>query len=133
VTWWVVVAGLLVEFPVVRWSFRLPLRKAILADVTMNAASTILGTICLAIAGLIWEVFPGIMLYEGFHIGTFNPITWSVTFILAAVINTWIEAMVLRAGFGCRLERRRIVALFLANAVTVALAAIQLRWGPHTL
>jgi len=109
------------------------LKKAVLADVTMNAASTILGTICLAIAGIIWEAFPGLVLYKGFHIGTFNPITWSATFILAVIINTWIEAIVLRAGFGCRLERRRVVALFLANSVTVALAGIELRWHPRTL
>jgi hypothetical protein len=55
-TWWVILAGLLIELPVVIWSFKLPLKKAIVADLLMNAASAVVGMVALAIAGIGWEI-----------------------------------------------------------------------------
>jgi len=132
-TWWVVFAGLLIEFPVVRWSFDLPFQKAVLADILMNATSAFLGTVCLAIAGIVWEIFPGILFYKVFNLGTFNPITWSATFVLAVLINTGLEGLVLRVVFKCSLSRRPLMALAIANAVTVALAGLEMHWHPPTL
>jgi hypothetical protein len=132
-TWWVILAGLLIELPVVIWSFKLPLKKAIVADLLMNAASAVVGMVALAIAGIGWEIFPGTLLYKLFNLGTFNPITWSATFILAAMINTAIEGFLLRFVFKTQLTVPRLLLLGVANAVTIFLAAVEMWWHPPQL
>lgn len=129
-TWWVILASLVIELPVVVWSFELPLKRAIVADLLMNAASAVVGMLALAIAGIGWEIFPGLLLYKLLNLGTFNPITWSATFILAVVINTAIEGFVLRFVFKTQLTFSRLLLLGSANAVTVFLAAVEMQRHP---
>ena len=51
-TLWPIVVGLVVELFFVRWLTGFNWAKAILADVVMNAASTLVGGILIALAGL---------------------------------------------------------------------------------
>ena len=122
VTWWAVTTGLVVEYLFVRKLFGFGTGKAILVDVCMNAASTLLGILLIPIAGIAWEYFPGILLYTAFDVGTFNPITWIATFLLAVAINAGLESLVIRWAFKTRVGRRGFWGLFLANAVSVGVA-----------
>jgi hypothetical protein len=117
-TWWAILVGLFVEYFFVRRITNLSFSRAALADVCMNAASALLGIIFIPIAGIIWEVFPGSVLYKVFHIGTFNPGTWLVTVLVAAILNTYIERFALRRLFKQPLVGRRAFwLLYLANAI----------------
>jgi hypothetical protein len=121
-TWWTIGLGLLIEFFIVRWLFALPIRKAAIATVVANATSAVAGVPLIPIAGIIWEFFPG-MLYMGpLHWGTFNPITWGATFLLACLVTTAIEALVYRYGFKFRVGRREFLWLTVANSLSVGVA-----------
>jgi hypothetical protein len=121
-TWWTIGLGLLVEFFIVRWLFALPIGKAAIATVVANAVTAIAGVPLIPLAGIIWEFFPG-MLYTGpLHWGTFNPITWVATFLLACLVTTAIEALVYRYGFKLRVGLREFVWLTIANSLSVGVA-----------
>ena len=62
--------------------------------------------------------------------GTFNPVTWGATFILACLINTAIEALVYKNGFEFPFNRRAFFWIFIANAVSVGVAFVTLFISP---
>lgn len=121
-TWWAIGLGLLIEFFFVRWLFTLSIRKAVIATTIANAVSALIGVPFIPLAGVVWEFFPG-MLYMGpLHWGTFNPITWGATFVLACLITTVIEVLVYRYGFKFLVRRREFTWLAVANSFSVGVA-----------
>jgi hypothetical protein len=83
--WWVILIGLLIEWPFVRVLTQFPWKKAFIADAAMNAASTILGIFLLPIVGLfVLEPIGEATFYRRFNVGTFNPVTWTATFLVAS-------------------------------------------------
>ena len=129
-SWWAIGAGLAIEYLLVRSITDLSPLRAALADVSMNAASTLLGFILIPIAGIAWEFFPGILIYKVFNIGTFNPGTWTATIVMAATINAFIERFVLRRFFKQVVTKRGFWLLFGANALTVTLAFVSIIYLP---
>src|ERR1700756_2632395 len=99
ITWWTIALGLLIEFFFVRWLFSLTAKKAAIATVVANAVSALLGIPLIPIAGIAWEFFPASLYMRAWNWGTFNPVTWAATFVLACLITTVIEALVYRYGF----------------------------------
>ena len=123
--------GLIAELLTLRFGgFGLSWKKAVLVDVVMNAVSTAAGIPVIPLLGLAWEVFPGSILYKHFNIGTFNPGSWTATFVMATAATTGIEAAVVRWGFKIALGRRRLAILGLANSVSVAIAFASLWLRP---
>jgi hypothetical protein len=121
-SWWAIGAGLLAELLFVRYITQLTLGMCVVADIAMNAASSILGLILIPLAGIVWEIFPGLIFYKVCNIGTFNPITWVATLVFAAIINGALETQVLRFGFKQKIGKRGFWLLCLANAVSVGMA-----------
>jgi hypothetical protein len=121
-TWWTIGVGLLVEFFFVRRLFDLNVRKAAIATATANAVSAVLGVPLIPIAGIIWELFPGSLYMGPLNWGTFNPITWGATFLLACFVTSVIEALVYKHGFKYRVSRRTFGWLILANSISVGVA-----------
>jgi hypothetical protein len=129
-TWWAIGAGLAVEYLFVRSITGLPPLRAAWANIAMNATSTLLGLILIPIAGIVWELFPGIVIYNVFKIGTFNPGTWAATILMAAAINAFIERFVLRRFFNQKVSKRGFWLLFGANTVSVGLAFASILYLP---
>jgi hypothetical protein len=127
--WWGIGLGLLVELFFVRFLTGFSWLKSALVDIAMNAASSLLGLFLIPITGVVWEFSVGRILWH-FHIGTFNPGTWTVTFVFAALINAALEASVLRYAFRQRPFKRLFLWLALANAISVAIAFISLFRNP---
>lgn len=122
-TWWAILIGLIAEYFFVRGVTDLSFSRAGLADIAMNAASTLLGIILIPVVGIIWELFPGILIYKIFNIGTFNPGTWVATILLAAFLNTFIERFVLRRFFKQPVVGKRgFWLLFAGNVISVTIA-----------
>lgn len=121
-SWWAIGAGLLAELLFVRYITKLSWGRCIVADVAMNVASSVLGLILIPLVGIAWEVFPGMIMYKLLKMGTFNPITWSATFILASVVNGSLEGLVLRFGFKQKIGKKGFWLLCLANVVSVGMA-----------
>jgi hypothetical protein len=115
--------GLLVEWLVLwRAGFGLSWKRAAAVDLVMNAASTAAGIVVIPALGFLWEIFPGLVVYKLFSVGTFNPGTWLATFVMAVLATTAIEAAVVRWGFKIQLGKRRFWILCAANAISVAIA-----------
>ena len=70
------------------------------------------------------------VLYKYLNIGTFNPYTWTATFLFALGITTSIEVVGLRRLFGVPASRRTWLLWGLVNAVTVAIAFASLIFLP---
>jgi hypothetical protein len=113
---WVILAGLLIEYFFVWRITNLGALRALWANLGMNAASTVLGIILLPVLGLLVAVFPGELF------GTFNPITWGLTYCLAVFLNTWIEYLVLWKIFKQVMGKKQFWLLILANALSVGVA-----------
>lgn len=130
---WPIIIGLIIEYLFLLYYFKLSIKRAILADLAMNAVSSGLGIIMIPIIGLGWEYFPGEIINDFFHFGTFNPITWTATCIIAVIINTLLEALVLLIVFKTKIKIKGFGMLFVANAISVAIAMASLHFFPKTL
>ncbi|WP_341897795.1 hypothetical protein [Ferrovibrio terrae] len=122
----VVVLGLLIESAVLRFGFSMSWTRASLLATVSNAASAALGAVLIPASGIAWEFFPGILLYKIFDLGTFNPLTWTATFVLAVVITSGIEVICLRLAFKTPWSQSRWWLWLAANAATVGLAFLSL-------
>ena len=131
-TWWAILTGLVVEYLCLLWITSLSPIRAITADLVMNAASTLIGIIAIPIAGLLWEIGPGLLVNLLFGTGTFNLVAWIATVGLAAGLNTYIERFVLRRYFKQTMGRNATWLLFGANAGSVSLAFGSLAINPPT-
>jgi hypothetical protein len=121
-TWWAIGLGLLIEFFFVRWLFALPAPKAALATAAANGVSALAGVVLIPLVGFLWDIFPELLLYPLFDMGSFNPFTWASSFILACLVTTGIEANVYKYGFKFVVRRQEFYWLLLANALSVAVA-----------
>lgn len=121
-TWWAILSGLLVEF-LFLWKFlRLPIKRAGVAAIAMNAGSTILGILLIPLAGIAWEFFPGSFLYPLLDVGTFSPVTWAATFVFAVLINACTEGFVLWKLFKLPWARKLFWGLAAVNSISVGIA-----------
>jgi len=121
-SFWAIAAGLMAELLFVRYITQFSWGKCIIADIGMNAVSSLLGVILIPLAGIAWEFLPGIALYKIFNIGTFNPITWTATFLLAVIINGTLETMTLRYAFKRKIGKKGFWLLCLANTISIGMA-----------
>jgi hypothetical protein len=129
-----ITAGLIVEWLALYFGgFGLSWKKAAIVDVVMNAVSSGVGIILIPALGFAWELGPGQVLYRAFNVGTFNPATWVVTFVIAVFAATVIEASVVRWGFKIPLDRRRFSILCAANSASVAIAFASIWINPPRL
>lgn len=132
-SWWTIGLGLVVEFFFIWKVFALSPIRALVADLSANAASTLLGAILIPLAGIAWEIFPGLAFYQLLNMGTFNPVTWGATFIFACLINAWLENLVLKNFFKLPFTRKTFSWLSVANAFSVGIAFGSLWWKPVQL
>ncbi len=123
ISWPTIVFGLCLEFLVLIFAIRLSVTKALLSTVAMNFASTLLGVFLIPLLGLVWEIGPGQVAHRMLSVGTFNPITYVGTFVIAVAVNTAIEGAVLsRLNMGLS-RKSSLLWLIAANTVTVGIVA----------
>jgi hypothetical protein len=125
-----IAVGLALEISALHYFLRIPWRRSLIAGLTMNVASTVLGIVLVPLSGIAWEFFPGSILYKIFSVGTFNPGTWAATFVLAALTNALVEAAVLRFAFHFDFTRRLFGILAAANCASVAAAYVSIWLDP---
>lgn len=121
-TWWAIGIGLLVEMLAIRIIFGIAWQKSAVASVAANAGSALLGIPLIPLAGIAWELFPGSLYLKLLDWGTFNPVTWAATFIIACLLNALIEGFILRRWFKLPVGRRQFWLLVVANAISVGIA-----------
>lgn len=105
-----------------RFGLQVSWKRAIAGSLVVNLVSTIAGIVLIPLAGILWEIFPGLFFYFVLNIGTFNPVTWAATFFLTLGITTGIEVVCLKWWFHIPYDRRTWTCWTLINAVTVGMA-----------
>lgn len=127
-SWWAISVGLVIEYLFVRKLFSVKPSLAITATGAANAASAIIGLILIPLAGIAWEIFPGIVFYKVFNLGTFNSITWCATFGLACAVNVALEGVVYKKYFSLPFifKSRLFFWFMLANSASVGVAMASL-------
>lgn len=130
---WVLALGLLIEIVFVWRLFRITLPRTVVVATVGNAASAGLGVVLVPITGLVWAIFPGFLVERLFHIGTFNPFTWTGTYLLAALVSTGIECSVYVRGFKLRIGQCKFVWLYVANAISTGAALVSVVLKPPQL
>jgi hypothetical protein len=128
--WWIIAAGLLIEFGFVLWLTRASLSRASAMTLLMNMISTGIGFFGIPLSGIAWELIASISINPFFHWGTFNPVTWLVSCVLAALLNTVVETASLRLIFKISWTKRLFGCLFLANMITVGMAMTSIAIRP---
>ena len=131
-SWWAICVGLLVEYLFVRKLFEITPLKAVIATIAANAASAILGILLIPLAVIAWEVFPGLLFYHVLKMGTFNPITWCATFLIACAVNVVLEGLVYKKAFKFNFlfKSRKFLWFMLANTASVGVATASLIINP---
>jgi hypothetical protein len=122
--WWVIAAGLVVEWIAIKWLFKLSFWRTTLVDVTANAASALLGLFLIPLFGLAFELIPEYPNHWPFSWNTLFLAKWVSAFILAAAVNLVIELLVMRKVFKLPASRRATLVVFAANLVTVSMAIV---------
>jgi hypothetical protein len=102
--------------------FGLSWKKSIIVDVVMNTVSSVVGIALIPALGLLWELGPGSLVNHIFNVGTFNPVSWIATFMIAVSASTAIEAAVVRWAFKIPLGWNRFWVLCGANAISTGIA-----------
>lgn len=120
-SWWAIAVGLIAEYLFVRWLFNLSIRRAAIATTTANGVSSVAGILLIPLAGFAWE-FPALIYTQPLNWGTFNPVTWAATFVIACLVNTGIETIVYKHAFKLPVHRREFWWIFVANSVSVGIA-----------
>jgi hypothetical protein len=114
VDWWVIAAGLVIEFFFLWWLYRLPLWKTLAADVVANAVSALFGALVLPWIGLLRE-----FLLLPFALTTFRWPNLTAAIILILAANVTLEGLVYKYAFKLPLGRRNVAWLAVANAISV--------------
>lgn len=125
-----ILLGLTAEYIFLRQYFQFGIKKALLANLVMNTASSLFGALLIPLSGIAWEFFPGLVMYKIFNIGTFNPLTWGATFLFAVAINAAIESKVLDKIYKADVGKKGFRILFIANAISVGIAFVSLHFIP---
>jgi hypothetical protein len=129
-TWWVILAGLVIELVFLRFITDLSWKKLILADILMNAVSSIMGFIVILIGGAGVSLVSGFTYERLFNLGTFNPYSWGVTLVFSALVNTALESLMLVLAFRQKLKWWGYLVLFIANTASVGLALYEVITNP---
>ena len=131
--WWIIGAGLIVEFYCIHRLTQASAQKSGLMTIAVNAISSAVGIIGIPVSGLVWELIAMFTIMPLFKWGTFNPITWLVSCGLAALLNALIETASLRLIFKVPWTKKVFWWLALANLVSVGMALVSIMVKPRSL
>lgn len=112
--WYVILAGLVIEFLFIKIFLKTSFLKAGLASVTMNLISALIGIFLIPISGLLAEV-----LLIPTNTPTFHISHWILSYILAVLSNVLTEGLAIRVIYKIK---KAFWWLTLANAITVLLS-----------
>jgi len=119
-----ILAGLAVEWVIYYFGMRLSWKETTVIDVAANGVSTLVGVLAIPIAGIVLELFPGIIFDKLFQTGTFATINWIFTYVVAVLITAYVELFVINRLFKHPRSRRNKLVVLGANATSVGLAFV---------
>ena len=124
---WIIGAGIMVEWIFVYFICDVSLKKALIVNIAMNAASCVMGLFLIPVLGIVWELsLVQTVIYHFFHAGTFSYPVWIMTVLLAALTNNFLEYYILGRFLVIRNTATGFGWLYVANVISVSVAVISL-------
>ncbi len=117
-SWYVILAGLLIETVFVKFFLKESYLKSALIAFVMNLTSTVLGVIAIPVSGFIGEI-----LMVPFGTGTFHPTHWLMSYVLAILANVLIEGLAIKIIFK-REFKNMFWWLCVANAISIVICIL---------
>ncbi len=132
-TWWGIAFGLVVEYLALRWIANVTWKRAAIAVIAINAATSLIGYVAIPLFTLAWEFVLSYTIYQVIRLGMFNPFGWISTIIVIGAITGFPEYLLLTKAFKIQFKRKRSwLWWWLANCVSVLIAFITvLIWPVH--
>ncbi len=122
-----ITCGLISEILFVKYFTKTNWQKAIWLAALMNAVSCTLGGILIAAVTLVWEETAMWEFRQLFHLGILNPVGLISSYLLAVLINTFVEGLIIRKIL--KLEFKQFFWwLFSANAISILMCGIPYLW-----
>lgn len=126
-SWYIIVAGLIVETLFVKFILKLSWVKSTVMSVGMNLASAVLGFVAIPLSGILVEI---ILLPLGG--GTFNPLHWIGAYAMAILCNVLIEGNFLKFVFKLNFKEN-FKWLFIANSISIILTVFVLLFDAESV
>jgi hypothetical protein len=123
-TWWIIIAGLVGEFIVLKIFTRDNYFKSMLMVVIMNIISTLVGIVAIPLTGLLGEIVL-LPIDSLLNIGTFHISHWILSFLLTVLCNAVIESFSLKLIFK-KVFKEIFLWIFCANIISVLLCALKI-------
>lgn len=133
---WPVVLSIIIEYFVLRYISTLSWHKALLYVVAVNGFSALIGALPLVILDLGKDFLLGTLSewLFGFRPGTFSVASWTATTLLASLISTSFEYLLLKPVLKVPFKfRHPWLIWWIANLLTAAIATIVLQCFPMDL
>jgi len=111
----VIIVGIIIELFFVKYFTKTSWLKSSIVTLIMNAVSCLLGIILIPISGLFVELFS--------PYNTFHWTHWLMSYILAIVINTLIEGLIIKLALKLKIESI-VLWLFIANAISILICIL---------
>jgi hypothetical protein len=118
-TWWIIAAGIIIEFIFIKIFTKDSYKKSIIMDITINAISTLVGIIAIPLSGLLIE-----LISIPFNTGTFDISHWIIDFLFAVLCNTAIESLALKLIFK-KIYKKVFWWVFCSNIFSVIICILK--------
>lgn len=128
-SWLVILAGLIIEFLVVKLFTKQSWPKSLLISVVINGISTIVGVALIPITGLLGELImiPADLIFD---INTFHTSHWAMAYIMVVVCNVFVEGIAIKLIFKMNFTKNYLW-LYIANILSVAICILSFGFMPN--
>jgi hypothetical protein len=119
-TWWIIAAGIIIEFIFIKIFTRDGFKKSIIMDISMNTISALVGIVAIPLSGILVE-----LIFIPFDTGTFHISHWILDYLFTILCNTAIESLVLKIIFK-KIYKEIFWWIFCANIFSVMICFIKI-------
>jgi hypothetical protein len=119
-TWWIIAAGIIIEFIFIKLFTRDGFIKSIIMAISMNAISALVGIVAVPLSGVLVE-----LIFIPFNMGSFHISHWILDYLLTILCNASIESLVLKVMFK-KIYKKIFWWIFCANIFTVAICFMKI-------
>ncbi len=120
----VITIGIVIEFFLIRWLFKLNISNAIKYTLVANIVSGVLGLFLRPASGVMWESSIGQLVMGIFAWSTFNPIAWFSVPVIGGMLNSVLELLTIRFIWKYEFDKKNFYFLWLANSYTLGIATL---------
>ncbi|MDR2425486.1 MAG: hypothetical protein LBD59_12360 [Prevotellaceae bacterium] len=119
-SWWIIAAGLIIEFIFIKIFTKDSYIKSVIMDITINTISSLVGIVVIPLTGILIE-----LIYILFDIGGWNILHWILGYLFTVFCNAAIESLALTLIFK-KIYKKVFWWMFCANIFSVIMCILKI-------